>query len=449
MQYTKQFVLALFLSSTKAVRINQAKPRVLAQEVGDSLEQLNEGNNTNATSENYRISDYFKDYRSVGDKDVDELKNKDIGTKDADYYINKYAGKYLDTDTKYDRDLPKFGDYEDVDVKAGVGADVKYEIPTFDEFMAITKKTGNKEVKPPADEKKIPYTPQPAIYQKKEDKYEEESYEEPEPKKETKPEAKPEPRTKYFSKPEEEEEEYEEPAQKRTTYVEKEHEPVKVSRREKRAKLPARRTPSKKAEEEEEEEYEPRKRYVSPTKKAYEEEEECEPCKPSKPVYKTQCFDSCLNAGDRTELSDVVTSNDGLYNNDGQAVITSEHSAAQSSQGQQVYAKPDLYKLSEGVRNSWNKEKKDTDEDYYGTRTKTFEICGSVSIDERIKGGINKKLNTCESETGKCDSEELTQIGDNSAHASKVCACSTGPKECKKCLEDIPEAYDIGAKKQK
>lgn len=142
---------------------------------------------------------------------------------------------------------------------------------------------------------------------------------------------------------------------------------------------------------------------------------------------------------DRIELSDVVDENDGRYNMDGQAVLSAEHAAAQSSQGEKVYAQPDVYEKTNGVNNAWNKEKKETDEDYSGCRRKTFDIKGSISIDERVEGGINKLEETCESDTGAHDSEQLTQWGDNTAYAPKVCSSSSaGSCDCcdSKCEEE-------------
>ncbi len=161
------------------------------------------------------------------------------------------------------------------------------------------------------------------------------------------------------------------------------------------------------------------KRYI-PEPEPYYPEPECISC----PV---QC-DACDDVNPLyTSIEDAIDDSAReaqLYGQDGQATVSWEHSGAQSHQGAHTDVYPDVYKKVNGVENNAFKSDRKEREDWSGTRTKTFEIYGSITIDETQEGGLCDATNTCENGTGYNDAESLQRVGDACAQAPQVCSSS-------------------------
>ena len=125
-------------------------------------------------------------------------------------------------------------------------------------------------------------------------------------------------------------------------------------------------------------------------------------------AYPEQC-DACVEVEPLyTSIEDAIDDSareSQLYGQDGQATVSWEHSGAQSHQGAHSDVYPDIYKKVNGVENNAFKSDRKEREDWSGTRTKTFDIYGSITIDETQEGGLCESVNTCENGTGYNDAE--------------------------------------------
>jgi len=122
----------------------------------------------------------------------------------------------------------------------------------------------------------------------------------------------------------------------------------------------------------------------------------------------------------------------------GQAVLSGQYNSAASSQGAYQKAIPDILKKTNKVENG-NKETQAKDqEDFSGTRTKTFTICGEITINEHQCGGICKAESTCEANTGEQVCESITRVGDADATVEPV-GSQSGPA-----TYECPEAPGCG-----
>jgi len=110
----------------------------------------------------------------------------------------------------------------------------------------------------------------------------------------------------------------------------------------------------------------------------------------------------------------------------GQAIISGQHNAASSSQGAYQKAIPDILKKTNKVENGNRETQAKDQEDFSGTRTKTFTICGEITINEHQCGGICKAESTCEANTGEQVSESITRVGDAEAEVEPV-GSQSGP----------------------
>jgi len=79
---------------------------------------------------------------------------------------------------------------------------------------------------------------------------------------------------------------------------------------------------------------------------------------------------------------------------------------------------PDKYTSTLGVSNKWSNELEADQQCYDGKKVKTFDISGKICIAESVVGGVTEKKYTATDGSGKCDSENLVMIGNNSPDAA-------------------------------
>ena len=88
---------------------------------------------------------------------------------------------------------------------------------------------------------------------------------------------------------------------------------------------------------------------------------------------------------------------------------------------------PDKYTSTLGVSNKWSNELEADKQCYDGKKVKTFDISGKICIAESVVGGVTEKKYTATDGSGKCDSENLVMIGNNSPDVAPSCGPYSGP----------------------
>ena len=136
-----------------------------------------------------------------------------------------------------------------------------------------------------------------------------------------------------------------------------------------------------------------------------------------------------------TSIGDSDAGGIGDYNGtDGQGTLSGQYNGAQSHQGVYQKAIPDILKKVNKVENGSRESQAKDQEDFSGTRTKTFTICGEITINEHQCGGICKAESTCEANTGEHVCESITRVGDAEAEVEPVASQSGHPQvECIEC----------------
>ena len=142
-----------------------------------------------------------------------------------------------------------------------------------------------------------------------------------------------------------------------------------------------------------------------------------------------------------TDLGESITNTaddkrEVLYGLNGQATLSGQNNGASSYQGVSQQAIPDVLKKTNQVENGNKKSKSKNSEDFSGSRKKTFNISGSIEIEETVEGGLCKAESSCEANTGENQCESITRIGDADAYVDCVASQSTHPEaDCGECKD--------------